>query len=62
MDYPYDEGGNCLKEKAKFMSPMIMSSVWQKNMHKSFLPALSIQPVKMQSKNWNDAQNKEQKC
>jgi len=61
MDYPYDEDGNCLKEKAKFYVPND-HVLGLKNMLRSFLPALSIQPVRMRSKNWNDVQKKEPKC
>ena len=62
MDYPYDEDGNCLKKKAKFYVPNDHVLGLAKKKLRSFLPALFIQPVRMRSKNWNDVQNKEQKC
>ena len=59
MDYPYDPSGNCLEAKSKSsMYPMIMYSIWPKNILKSSPPVRFIQPEQMQSKNLNAVQKK----
>jgi len=62
MDYPYDEDGNCLKEKAKFYVPNDHVLSLAKNILKSSPPVPYTPQERMQLKNWNDLQIKVPKC